>query len=240
MSSNAKLLLGLAAVVLVGAGLFAGVVGGAAVMDHSVPTATAERAQEQPPLAAESAQGGEALLLRADGTNAAEDAIERLTALPGVAGVNRYLSASLSDGTPVVGLDPVTAPLRSPDGTALSSVTTLAGRSLDSAGSGVPVVLAGLAWAESHESVYGYQVAGMIASHAAPVLLDGEEVEVVDVVETGDEQADEALFMPLALAQELLERPGGVSLIHVELTGDADVDAVEQAAAAAGFEVVGR
>jgi nucleoside-diphosphate-sugar epimerase len=96
----------------------------------------------------------------------------------------------------------------------------------------------GIDWAESHETIYGYQVAGMITSHSAPALLTEEvQVQVVDVVSTGNEQADRAVFVPAALAQQLLAGEEADSWLVVRLEPGADPLAVRQAAEAADLQI---
>lgn len=240
MSETKKLLLGLAAVLAVAVGLFAGLrflpssVNG---MDHSgeaVPSAGQPLPSDQ-----QSDREAEAVLLfRAAGSPGLdEEAIEELVNLPGVAGADRYLFGTLADGTPLVGLEPLVAPLRDPEGRLLSG-RALVGRDLAAADSDTPGALVGVEWAESHETIYGYQVAGMIDDHPAPVLLEGVEVTVVDVVKTDDDEGDRSVFVPLSLARRLLTQPDGLSLLALRLEAGADTAAVRQAAASAGLQAV--
>jgi hypothetical protein len=237
--SNKKLFLVLGAIVVLGAGLLAVFAGrGLVGMDHS---------GEAAPFGGQSAPGvsqppapGEAVLVRpsGQGDGLPEDAADRFEGLPGVLAVDRYISGTLPDGTPLVGLDPVTAPLRGPDGEALS-VRLAAGRSLEEESSATdPPALVGVDLAESRETIYGYPIAGMIASHSAPALLTEEvQVQVVDVVSTGDEQADRAVFVPGALAQQLLAGEQAASWLVVRLEPGADPDVVTQAAESAGLQI---
>jgi hypothetical protein len=240
MSENKKLLVGLGAVLAVAIGLFAGLrflpssVGG---MDHSGEAVPAPGQ----PLQSEQRTGRSAdavLVFRTAASAGLDEAvIEELAGLAGVAGADRYLFGTLPDGTPVVGLDPLDAPLRGAEGTLLSG-RALVGRDFAAADPGTPTVLVGVEWAESHESIYGYQVAGMIGDHPAPVLLDGAEVTVLDVVATDDDQADRSVFVPLSLGRQLLEQPNGLSLLALRLEAGADATAIRQAAASAGLQAV--
>ncbi len=160
--------------------------------------------------------------------------------MPGITGVERYLAGALQDGTLVVGLAPLTAPLRSPRGKLLSP-RFAAGRSFTDVVAEGGVAIAGLSWAQTHETIYGFEVAGMITSHPAPVqITDEAQVTVVDVADTGDESADQAIFVPLAVAERLLGEAGQLSWVALRLDDGADLDEVQRAVERAGLNVANR
>ena len=250
MSTNAKLLAWLGGLVLVGAGLLGGLslaggsgVGGPFEMDHGTesgrdPGATGQQPPSGPAVSRTSPGG--VLVATAGPEGAGETVAEQLAQVPGVARVDRYLTGALSDGTQVVGLDLQDAPLITPQGKVLDDVRAAAGREPTEVGEGEPPpAFVGQVWAQDNESIYGYQIAGMITDHSAPVqLVDGSQVTVVDVVATGDAQADNSVFVALTVAQRLLDGADARSLIAVSMDEGADQAAVRAAVEKAGLRPV--
>jgi hypothetical protein len=154
-SSTGKLTAGLVGIVFVGVAAVALLVLRGGGEPAAAPGAGAETSA---PAAAEA-------LLFGPAAEVDEAALLELEKDPAVAKVHRYLSGELPDGTPVVGLEPLDAPLRGPEGEPLSA-RFLVGRGLQQAETG-PAGVAGVTWAEQNKSIYGYQVAGMIDSHPA-------------------------------------------------------------------------
>ncbi len=122
MSSTTKLVLGLAALSLLGVGALAALrfSGGPLDMDHSGDAAPSANRTSHP---------SENLVLMESASGVDDKVAARLAETPGVARVHRYLVGTLDAGTPIVGLAPLTAPLLSPDGELLSP-RFLAGRPL--------------------------------------------------------------------------------------------------------------
>lgn len=250
MSTNAKLLAWLGGLVLVGAGLLGGLslaggsgVGGPFGMDHGTgsgdDTGAAGQLTPADP-APDRTTAREVLVATAGPEGAGETVAEQLAQVPGVARVDRYLTGALPDGTRLVGLDLQDAPLITPDGKVLDDVRVTVGREPSEVGKDEPPpAFVGRVWAQDNESIYGYQIAGMITSHPAPVqLADDSQVTVVDVVDTGDAQADNSVFVPLAVAQQLLDGVDARSLVAVGLDEGADQAAVRAAVEAAGLRPV--
>jgi hypothetical protein len=232
VSTNVKLLLGLGGLVLLGVGLLAGLSGGIIGMDHS--GSQGQQVAEPVPRARPAGD----VLVAGPASAVDTEVLRQVGALPGVAGIDRYLVGTLADGTPVVGLESVSAPLISPDGRVLT-ITAAVGRPLEAAAARGPIALVGVEWARTHETIYGYQVAGMIGDHVAPVLLaDGTEVTVVDVVSAGDERADAAVFVPLNVAEQLLAGAASEPLLGLRLDEGADREAVRRAVEAAGLQIL--
>jgi hypothetical protein len=232
MSTSGKLAAGLSAIVLLGAAAITGFVvfGSGSDEPASVPRAGSQTATKVP--------ADNAVLLRPAGAagDAGEQAAGQLADDPAVDSVHRYLTGELPDGTPVVGLAPLEAPLRTPEGKALPG-RFLVGRGLQQGQAG-PAGVAGRTWAEENESIYGFQVAGMISDHPAPVELGGVQLTVTDIVDTGDPAGDRAVFVPLEVARQILGEPDGLSWVAAEPAEGADAGRVRAAAERAGFEVV--
>lgn len=234
--SNTKLLVvGIVAVIALGGGTLAALLWSGT----SEPTSHAHDGATGHPHEAR-VRGDYLLARREDGAPVSGEAINRLRRTPGVERVERYLTGTLEDGTPVVGLAPLTAPLRSPGGELLSP-RLAAGRSLTDVQAEGGVAIVGLAWAQSHETIYGFEVAGMITSHPAPVqLTDEAQVTVVDVADTGDDEADQAIFVPFEVAERLLGKAGELSWVALRLDDGANLEEATRAVEDAGLQVVSR
>lgn len=232
MGTNGKLAAALGAVVLTG------IVGIAfqrsATMTHTAAAPAAEAAEVRP-------TAPDTLVVTAAGSGPIDEpTVAAVEALPGAARVDRYLSGTLPDGSPVIGAAPSDAQLVTRDGRSLS-YRVVAGRPLDRAGAGQPAAVVGARWARTHQTVYEYQVSEMTSETHAPLveLAPGLTASVFGILSSGDTTADESVFVPLELAQTLLARDGAVDMLAVRPAPGADKSALEAELRQLGLRVTG-
>lgn len=200
------------------------------------PDAGSRLAQSETP-AATAATQGTLLEVRAAGSDGgpgegtlAADVAAELRDVQGVTRVDAYLFGTAADGTIVVGLDPLDAPLRTPAGAALTA-EILGGRTWVEGDEAKPVAYAGRTYADTHKTEFDAILSQMISPNHAPFVdLGGENiVNVRAVVETGSPDGNAQVYVPLAFAQQMFGAPDAVSRLYVTVESADERDAVAEA-----------
>lgn len=149
-------------------------------------------------------------------------------AVPAGARVQQYLFVPLEDGALAIGLDPVNAPFRTPRGGFRPKLT--AGRLFKAEDAEHNVAVVGTHYAETHKTPFGFRIAEMVyPGHTPGITLGGERVEVVGIFESGTPEGDNAMVLPLAPAQQRLQKPGVVHRVLIATRPGTALEPLKQA-----------
>lgn len=153
--------------------------------------------------------------------------LDKVRSLAGIAKVEVYLFGTAGDGTVVVGLDPLEAALRTPDGRALT-VQVIAGRTWVPGDEADPSAYVGKGYADTHKTALNLGILEMTSpTHSPPVDLGGGTIiNVRAVVETGLPEGDAQVYVPLALAQKIFSQADQVSQVYVAVESPEQQEAV--------------
>jgi hypothetical protein len=162
------------------------------------------------------------------------EAVDEIRGVAGIAKVEAYLFGEAPDGTVVVGIDPLDAALRTAAGQALEA-EVVAGRPWVKGDETKPVAYVGTTYGDTHETQFDAIISEMIGPTHSPFvdLGGGDVVNVRAVVETGSEEGNAQVYVPLAFAQEMFGQPGRVSVVYVTVESPDELEAVAQAIRAA-------
>lgn len=228
VGARRRMLVGLLGLML-GTGLLGacGPIGGTQAEDEQAGTTT-------PPKAAQ--DSGTILEVRASGSSGgpgeetlAAETVGKLREVTGVVEVEAYLFGGAEDETVIVGMDPLEAALRTPAGQPLEA-EILGGRAWVKGDEAKPVAYAGKAYADTHKTQFDTIISQMISPTHSPLvdLGDNNVVNVRAVVETGSEEGNAQVYVPLAFAQEMFGEPGRVSKVYATVESPDKREAVAQ------------
>jgi len=239
ISTNAKLALGLGLMLLVAVGGWfglhlAGAVPGplSGFMDHGA--AGGASGAPQVPLSREPVNSkgkGRVLLVEPVGGGSLSARIAgKVRGLSGIRGVRAFLLVRQRDGAFVQGVS--TGGGRALAFAAGRPVAVTDGGRLEQPGG---AALAGVEYAKSHNTAYGYPIIGM-ASHQAPIELGSLTTPIAGLFRT-DSPLDEMLVVPLGVAQRAFGRSEQVSGFWVTVADPAAVQSAVARAVGSGARV---
>lgn len=186
-------------------------------IQHQAPSTS--ESQEKTPIKSSQTEKGKTLIITAKNTLSQED-IAKLKSIKGVAKLETYQYGKLSDGTTVVGVKPMGAPLRIESSEELKG-NIVAGRALREADEGKDLAVVGNAYAKSHKTAFGYQISEMVyPGHVPRVEIEGSNVTVVGIFETGNENYDNYVFVPLSASEQILQNKESTSTVFITLSDD--------------------
>jgi hypothetical protein len=238
LSTNAKLALAVELVALVAVGALLGLVfsgAGPVGMDHGPAGSDHEvGGAGQGPVAGQvrsAEREGGLLLVEAAGDRALREGTRsELERTEGVSRITGFLLVRQDDGSFVQGVEVRRGrALAFGDGRPIELSNVAA---LEQPGG---AALAGARYAETHETAYGYPIAGM-AGHSPPIVVGSAQLPIAGVVQSGS-AVDDMLVVPLEVAQQAFGRRGEVSGFWVTARDPASVKPAVQRAAGAGAVV---